>query len=275
MGLLNVQFAVTRDGSVYILEANPRASRTVPFVSKATGVPWAKVAALAMAGHSLESLGVEEVPFESTGGPPGSLRHMSVKACVFPFSKFEGVDTILGPEMKSTGEVMGIHHSFSGAFAKSQFAAGNRLPSGGRAFLSVMDDDKDDLREIAQGLFDLGFELVATSGTATYIKKLGIPVTPVRKVREGSPHIVDLLGQGGIALVNTPEGQGSTLDSRSIRLVANELKVPTYTTIAAAKAAVKALRVLRESELLEVRALQDYYPIKVRQELAVKQEVAA
>jgi len=252
VGLLNVQFAIAHGETPYVLEANPRASRTVPFVSKATGIPWAKVAARVMAGKTFKQMGVTEAP---------ELPYVSVKACVFPFSKFHGVDVVLGPEMKSTGEVMGIHPTFSGAFAKSQFGASVTLPQEGRAFLSVMDYDKPELVEIAERLRTLGFSLVATSGTASFLKERGFEVESVRKVKEGSPHIVDKIGSGEISLViNTPEqGSGTLLDSRSIRLVANEMKIPTYTTVAAASAAVKAIESLKNQDVLQVRAIQDYH----------------
>jgi carbamoyl-phosphate synthase large subunit len=251
VGLMNVQFAVSREGEVYILEVNPRASRTVPFVSKATGIPWAKVAARVMAGKTLKELGIKEPP---------RTDYVSVKACVFPFSKFQGVDTILGPEMKSTGEVMGLHRTFPGAFAKAQYASNTTLPRSGKAFLSVCENDKPESLALARKLVALGFTLVATGGTAKFLGAAGIPVETVRKVREGSPHIVDAIGRGEISLViNTPEGSGPFLDSRSIRLVANELKVPTFTTISAASAAVEAIEIVQNGGLLEVRALQDYH----------------
>jgi carbamoyl-phosphate synthase large subunit len=250
VGLMNIQFAVPSSGEVYILEVNPRASRTVPFVSKATGIPWAKVASRVMAGKKLSELGVHEVvPKE----------YVSVKASVFPFSKFPGVDTILGPEMKSTGEVMGIHASFAGAFAKSQFASNIALPRRGKVFLSVKDQDKESLPYIAQRLSALGFELLATSGTAQFLRDFKIDVRTVKKVREGSPHIVDELGAGGISLViNTPEGWMPVMDSKSIRLVANELRIPTYTTMAAARAVSEAVELVQNGEYKTVRALQDY-----------------
>ncbi|MEY4632165.1 MAG: hypothetical protein RIQ81_2285 [Pseudomonadota bacterium] len=254
VGLMNIQFAVPKSGKVFILEANPRASRTVPFVSKATGVQWAKVASRVMAGTSLAVLGAREV------APEG---YVSVKASVFPFSKFAGVDTVLGPEMKSTGEVMGIQKSFGGAFAKSQFASSIFLPEGGTAFLSIKDGDKHQLPEVARRLVRLGFTLVATDGTANFLREQGIDVRRVNKVREGSPHIVDALGLGEIDLViNTPEGRKPVMDSKSIRLVANELRVPTYTTIAAARAAVEAVELVQNRQFLTVQALQDYlrYP---------------
>jgi carbamoyl-phosphate synthase large subunit len=250
VGLMNIQFAVPKSGEVFILEVNPRASRTVPFVSKATGIPWAKVASRVMAGSTLKSIGVKEV------FPDG---YVSVKASVFPFSKFAGVDTILGPEMKSTGEVMGIDTSFAAAFAKSQFAANITLPDSGTVFLSVKDGDKEQLPEVAERLIRLGFKLVATDGTASFLSGLGIAVKRINKVREGSPHIVDALGAGEIALViNTPEGWQPVMDSKSIRLVANEMRVPTYTTIAAAQAAAEALELVKDKRFLVVKALQGY-----------------
>jgi carbamoyl-phosphate synthase large subunit len=250
VGLMNIQFAVPRSGDVFILEVNPRASRTVPFVSKATGVPWAKVASRVMAGATLQTIGVKEFV------PQG---YVSVKASVFPFSKFAGVDTILGPEMKSTGEVMGIHSSFAGAFAKSQFASNIALPGKGVVFLSVKDGDKEQLPEVAKRLERLGFTLMATDGTANFLRDLGLRVQRVNKVREGSPHVVDALGAGEISLViNTPEGWQPVMDSKSIRLVANELRVPTYTTIAAASAVAEALELVQNKKFLSVQALQDY-----------------
>lgn len=250
VGLMNIQFAVPKSGDVYILEVNPRASRTVPFVSKATGVAWAKVASRVMAGKKLAAMGVKEVV------PQG---YVSVKASVFPFSKFPGVDTILGPEMKSTGEVMGMHRSFAGAFAKSQFASNIPLPRAGAVFLSVKDQDKEELPPIARRLAALGFELLATGGTAQFLRDQGLHVRTVKKVREGSPHIVDELGAGGVSLViNTPEGWMPVMDSKSIRLVANELRVPTYTTMAAARAVSEAVGLVQSGDFLNVKALQDY-----------------
>jgi carbamoyl-phosphate synthase large subunit len=250
VGLMNIQFAVTQAGDIYILEVNPRASRTVPFVSKATGIPWAKVASRVMAGKKLKELGVREVV------PVG---YVSVKASVFPFSKFPGVDTILGPEMKSTGEVMGIHPNFGGAFAKSQFASNTILPSEGKIFLSIRDRDKESLPAMVKKLEALGFEVVATKGSASYLKDQGLKVEVVNKVREGSPHIVDMLGRGEIVMViNTPEGWAPVMDSKSIRIVANEMRIPTYTTIAAGRAVTEALEMVKNKKFLTVRALQDY-----------------
>ncbi len=262
VGLMNIQFAVTQAGEIYILEVNPRASRTVPFVSKATGIPWAKVASRVMAGKTLKEIGVKEVE------PVG---YVSVKASVFPFSKFPGVDTILGPEMKSTGEVMGIHANFGGAFAKSQFASNITLPSTGKVFLSIRDRDKDLLPMMVKRLSGLGFSVVATKGSAQYLKEHGIEVEVVNKVREGSPHIVDMLGRGEIVMViNTPEGWQPVMDSKSIRIVANELRIPTYTTIAAGRAVSEALEMVKDRSYLSVRALQDYLaPRAVDQELRV------
>ncbi len=261
-GLMNVQFAVTPDGVVYVLEVNPRASRTVPFVSKATGIPWAKVAARIMAGKRLSDIGI------GSSMPPvwERLEFVSMKACVFPFRKFEGVDTVLGPEMKSTGEVMGIDDSFGGSFARAQRAAGIRLPQAGKVFVSVADSDKSELLEVVRQLGNAGFSFVATSGTAAHLSRHGFSAECINKVREGSPHIVDALGQGEIAMViNTPEAPGTHLDSRSIRLVANELDVPTYTTIAAARAAAMAICMTKRDKdrphegVYRVKALQDYH----------------
>lgn len=251
IGLMNIQFAVLRDQEIYILEVNPRASRTVPFVSKAQGIPWAKIAARVMAGRTLKELGVAE---------SAPLDFFAVKASVFPFSRFPGVDTILGPEMKSTGEVMGIHDQFAGAFAKSQYAAGVELGPCQAAFLSVSEHDKELMIPLVKNLEKLGISLIATRGTAACLRQHGFAVEDINKVREGSPHVVDYLGLGKIQLViNTPEGSQTLLDSRSIRLVANELKVPTYTTIAAAEAATRAMEIIREGSVLEVKALQDYH----------------
>jgi len=248
VGLINVQYAIF-DGEVYILEVNPRASRTIPFVSKAIGVPLAKLAARVMAGKKLAETGFvcEIVP-----------RHVSVKESVFPFVRFPGVDTILGPEMKSTGEVMGIDASFPMAFAKAELAAATDLPLAGTAFVSVRDADKSGLAPIARGLSAMGFALVATSGTAEVIRRLNIECAKVNKVAEGSPHVVDLMREGKIAMViNTPDAVG-TEDSFSIRRTALELRLPFFTTLAGAEAAVEAIAALKERSP-DVRALQDYH----------------
>src|SRR5271156_7113703 len=248
VGLMNVQFAV-KGGEVYILEVNPRASRTVPFVSKATGRPLAKIAAKLMVGRTLEELGVKDVALPT---------HVAVKESVFPFGKFPGVDTILGPEMKSTGEVMGIDTSFAMAFAKAELAASSNLPDAGLVFISVRDEDKVQLEAIARGLVAMGFALIATEGTSHYIQKLGLECERVNKVLDGSPHVVDAMRQGRIAMViNTPDASG-TKDSFSIRRTALELRLPYFTTMAGAKAAVEGIFALKH-ETFEVRALQDYH----------------
>jgi len=248
VGLMNVQYAI-QNGTVYVLEVNPRASRTVPYVSKATGVPLAKVAARCMAGRSLDAQAIRgEVV------PP----YVSVKEAVFPFIKFPGVDTILGPEMKSTGEVMGVGDSFAEAFVKSQLAAGVRLPRRGRAFLSVRDADKPGVIEIARGLHGLGFALVATRGTAAAIAAAGLPVAAVNKVAEGRPHVVDMIKNGEIDLiVNTVDEKRTAIaDSRSIRTTAVQGRITYFTTLAGARAACAGLPAM---ESLTPRALQDLH----------------
>jgi carbamoyl-phosphate synthase large subunit len=238
IGLMNVQFAIQGE-TVYVLEVNPRASRTVPFVSKATGRPLAKIAARCMVGQTLASQGVRTEII-----PP----YYSVKEAVFPFIKFPGVDTILGPEMKSTGEVMGVGETFAEAFVKSQIGAGVRLPQNGKAFLSVRNADKDKLIEIGRILHELGFHLVATRGTAAALSAAGIPVQIVNKVYEGQPHIVDILKNGEIALVvNTVEEKRKAIqDSQSIRRSALQARAATYTTIPGAKAAAVGMRGMKE-----------------------------
>ena len=250
-GLMNVQFAVQK-GDVYVLEVNPRASRTVPFVSKATGLQLAKIAARVMAGQTLAAQGVttEVVP-----------HYFSVKEAVFPFVKFPGVDTILGPEMKSTGEVMGVGVTFGEAFVKSQMAASVNLPTSGTVFLSVKNQDKPKAVEVARGLHTLGFKIVATRGTAAAIKDAGIPVAVVNKVAEGRPHIVDMLKNGEVSLViNTVEERRNAItDSRAIRTQALAARVTYYTTIAGAWAAVEGMQYLREGLGIKVYALQDLH----------------
>jgi carbamoyl-phosphate synthase large subunit len=233
VGLMNVQFAVKEENGkdvVYVLEVNPRASRTVPFVSKATGRPLAKIAARCMAGQSLASQGIKGEAI-----PP----YFSVKEAVFPFNKFPGVDTILGPEMKSTGEVMGVGYTFAEAFEKSQLAASTRLPLEGTVFLSVKNTDKAKVGEVAQILHSAGFKLVATKGTASAISAVNVPVETVKKVQEGRPNIVDQIKDNQIALViNTvEEKRGAIADSSYIRRAAQAARLPIYTTIAGAKAA--------------------------------------
>ena len=247
IGLMNTQFAIF-GGDVYVLEVNPRASRTVPFVSKATGVPLAKIAAKVMTGRTLAELGMVEV----------EPRHVSVKEVVFPFVKFEGVDTILGPEMRSTGEVMGIDNDFARAFMKAMLASGTRLPTSGAAFLSVRDADKPALVEIARRLVNLGFSIVATHGTASVLRKAGIEVRGINKVLEGRPHIVDAIDNREIQLViNTTEGAQAILDSQSLRRSALMTGVAYQTTLRGAKAALEAIAVAKRGDL-RVAPLQSY-----------------
>ena len=249
IGLVNAQFAV-KDETVYVLEVNPRASRTVPYLSKATGVPLAKIAARVMVGKTLSDLGLVD-DLEVAG--------VFVKAPVFPFVRFPGVDTILGPEMKSTGEVMGGAATFGAAYAKAQLAAGNRLPREGTAFISVNDEDKASAVPIARDLAGIGFSLLATHGTAAYLRAHGLEVELVFKVNEGRPHIADRLLNRDIDLViNTPLGRESFFDDRTLRRIATVLCVPCVTTLTGAAATVSAIRALRE-ETLDVRPLQDYY----------------
>ncbi|MDE2410532.1 MAG: carbamoyl-phosphate synthase large subunit, partial [Sphingomonadales bacterium] len=247
-GLMNIQFAV-KDGDVYLIEVNPRASRTVPFVAKAIGQPVAKIAARVMAGEKLSTF----PPFKRT------FDYMAVKEAVFPFARFPGVDPVLSPEMKSTGEVMGIDRDFATAFAKSQLGAGTRLPQGGVVFVSVKDSDKPVVLPAVKKLVELGFTIIATGGTQRYLAEAGVPVELVNKVAEGRPHIVDKIIDGDVALIfNTTEGWQSLKDSQSIRGSALTGKVPYFTTAAASVAAVEAIAALRGAQL-EVRSLQDYY----------------
>jgi carbamoyl-phosphate synthase large subunit len=249
VGLMNVQYAV-KDRVVYVLEVNPRASRTVPFVSKAIGVPLAKIAARCMVGQSLRDQGFtgEIVP-----------DHVSVKEAVFPFLKFPGVDTVLGPEMKSTGEVMGIDATFGAAFAKAQSAAGTFLPAAGSVFLSVPPQHYEAVVPIGQRLGRLGFRLFATVGTGARLRAAGLEVTILNKVQQGPPHVVDALRRGEVALVvNTPAGAESYRDSFPIRRTALECRVPYFTTIAAAVAAVEGIETITRGPVL-VRSLQEHY----------------
>ena len=248
-GLMNVQFAVPRDGrGIFILEVNPRASRTVPFVSKVTGVPLAKIAARIAVGRTLKEMGIVEV----------TPKHVAVKEAVFPFAKFAGVDTLLGPEMRSTGEVMGIDRTFAAAFGKSQLGAGTRLPTSGRVFLSLQDSDKAGAVAVAKTLCDMGFEILATTGTHAHLARAGVSVTRVNKVREGRPHCVDRMLDGDVHLVmNTTAGAQAIKDSFELRRTALVRGIPYYTTLSAAKAAVGAITELRSGRL-EVRSLQEY-----------------
>jgi len=273
IGLMNVQFAVKMEERgvrseergnedslepnssllapiVYVIEVNPRASRTVPFVAKATGMPVAKIAAKVMAGVSLAEQGYTEDPVPT---------HVSVKESVFPFIKFVGVDIVLGPEMRSTGEVMGISPEFSLAFAKSQLAAGTVLPREGNVFVSVAERGKGQIVDLAGRLHKLGFTLLATEGTAAVLEAGGIPTKPVKKIREGHPNLIDFLTDGEVALVmNTPIGKGARTDEGTIRAAAVQAGVPCLTTIEAATAAVMAMEALDAGEM-QVQALQDRF----------------
>ncbi|HMK91223.1 MAG TPA: carbamoyl-phosphate synthase large subunit [Methylocystis sp.] len=248
VGLMNVQFAL-KDGEIYVLEVNPRASRTVPFVAKVVGKPIAKIAARVMAGEPLSAFDL----------PGADLKHIGVKESVFPFARFPGVDTVLGPEMRSTGEVMGLDTSFAAAFAKSQLGAGARAPKGGVVFVSVRDADKERVVAPIRLLMELGFTAQGTGGTARFLTSRGIPTQKINKVSEGRPHIVDAIKNGSIQLVfNTTEGAQALADSRSLRQAALLHKVPYYTTLAGAVAAAEGVKAYMSGSL-EVRALQDYF----------------
>jgi carbamoyl-phosphate synthase large subunit len=249
VGLMNIQFAV-KDDLVYILEVNPRASRTVPFVSKATGIPWAKIAAQVMVGKKLQELGItREV----------SIRHFAVKEAVFPFNRFPGVDPILGPEMKSTGEVMGIDEEFGKAFIKSQLAAGQQLPKEGAILISVNDRDKKSIIGIAKQMEMLGFKLLGTHGTARYLKKNGVESETVLKLGEGRPNILDLIKNSSINLViNTPSGWESAQDQITIRRSAIQYGIPYITTVPGAAAAVRGIESLKKGEIT-VKTIQEYH----------------
>jgi carbamoyl-phosphate synthase large subunit len=253
-GLMNAQYAI-KDGAIYVLEVNPRASRTVPFVAKVTGIPIAKIAARIMAGEKLASFGLKPQNFEFA-----TARHIGVKEAVFPFARFgEKVDTVLGPEMKSTGEVMGIDRDYSVAFAKSQLGGGTRLPKEGTVFVSVRDADKPRILETVRLLAGLGFRVLATSGTQRYLSAAGVPAIKINKVAEGRPHIVDAIKNGDVHLVfNTTEGATALADSRSLRRAALLHKVPYYTTLSGAVAAAQGIKAYLGGDL-EVCALQNYF----------------
>ncbi len=255
---MNIQFAVKKEDGrpvVYVLEVNPRASRTVPFVSKATGMPLAKAAAKVMVGVSLAEQGYHREPIPS---------HVSVKEAVFPFVKFAGVDIVLGPEMKSTGEVMGISERFSIAFAKSQLAAGTVLPASGKIFISVADRAKEHMVGLARRLEKMGFELLATRGTAERLEAAGIRVQRLKKLPQGHPNVLDYMVDGDLRLVmNTPSGKGARTDEGRIRAAAVSHGIPCITTIQAADAAVLAMEALRQEELT-VQAVQDRFPKQPR-----------
>jgi carbamoyl-phosphate synthase large subunit len=248
VGLMNVQYAV-KDGEVYVLEVNPRASRTVPFVAKATGQPIAKFAARLMAGESLKSLHIKKA----------KGKHVAVKEAVFPFARFPGVDVILGPEMRSTGEVMGLDADFGRAFAKSQLGAGSKVPVDGVVFVSVKDSDKAAMVKPVKRLVELGFKVVATGGTADHLRRHGIEAQRVNKVLEGRPHIVDLMKDGKVQLVfNTVDGSAALTDSFTLRRTALMHKIAYYTTVAGAKASVEGIAALSEGAL-DVAPLQSYF----------------
>jgi carbamoyl-phosphate synthase large subunit len=253
IGLMNIQFAVKQENgrpNVYVLEVNPRASRTVPFVAKATGVPVAKIAAKVMAGMTLAELDVTSEPIPA---------HVSIKESVFPFRKFVGVDIVLGPEMRSTGEVMGVSERFSIAFAKAQLASGVVLPESGNIFISVTARHKDQIGDLARQLIALGFTLLATSGTAKCLEQDGIAVQRVKKIAEGHPNLIDHLKNEEVALIiNTPSGKGARTDEGRIRAAAVQHGVPCITTLQAAVAAVKAMEALREEEM-NVESLQERF----------------
>jgi carbamoyl-phosphate synthase large subunit len=249
VGLMNVQYAI-KDNDIFVLEVNPRASRTVPFVAKATGVAVAKIGARVMAGARLADFQLDDQAVKP---------HVAVKEAVFPFNRFPDVDTILGPEMKSTGEVMGLDSSFERAFAKSQLGAGVRLPESGQVFLSVRDPDKAAAVGVARRLIEMGFSILATRGTATRLREAGLAVTSVNKVLEGRPHCVDAIRSGEVQLViNTAAGAQSVADSFDIRRSALTHGIPHYTTIAGARAAAHAIAALK-SGALEVAPLQAYF----------------
>jgi carbamoyl-phosphate synthase large subunit len=273
IGLMNIQFAIprangnnkgmgTEGAKIYVLEVNPRASRTVPFVSKATGVPLAKIAARLMIGRKLREFlpeNVERAADLDTG------RCYYVKSPVFPWSKFPGVDTVLGPEMKSTGEVMGAADNFGEAFAKAQISAGQRLPTEGTVFVSVTDHDKPQVAEVARRFVDMGFKLVATHGTADVLEQAGLATERVFKVKEGRPHVVDLIkGERIRLIINTPHGPDPYFDEKAIRRAAVTAHIPTITTLSAARAAAEGIAALQRGET-QVHALQHLHAERLAQ----------
>jgi carbamoyl-phosphate synthase large subunit len=251
VGLMNVQYAI-KDGEIYVLEVNPRASRTVPFVAKVVGTPVAKIAARIMAGEKLADFNLKKK----------KLGHVGVKESVFPFARFPGVDTVLGPEMRSTGEVMGIDRSFEVAFAKSQIGGGTRVPRKGTVFVSVRESDKKRIADAVRLLHSLGFKVMATSGTQRFLTEKGVPAEKVNKVLEGRPHIVDAITNGEVDIVfNTTEGAKALADSFSIRRSALLYHIPYYTTVAGALAVTEAIKALRAGNLT-VAPLQSYAGLK-------------
>jgi carbamoyl-phosphate synthase large subunit len=259
---MNVQFAI-KDDIVYVLEVNPRASRTVPYASKAVGVPLARLATQVMTGHTLAELGMIEEP---------RVDGFFVKEAVLPFKKLHGSDAMLGPEMHSTGEVMGHASNFGHAFAKSQLAAGAGLPLEGNALISVNDFDKGAALKIARDLYRMGFGLYATPGTAKYLRNVGLPVQTIAKVSQGMPHVVSLIREGKVQLIiNTPRGRCSHFDGMQIRRAAVAMDVPLLTTLSAAAAAVAGIHALRAKEL-RYRSLQDHAARQMRRHNGKKYE---
>jgi carbamoyl-phosphate synthase large subunit len=250
IGLINIQYGVA-GGELYVIEANPRASRTVPFVSKAIGAPLAKIACRLMLGERLSD---QELP-QANGD------HVSVKEAVLPFARFAGADTVLGPEMKSTGEVMGVAADFPTAFGKAQAAAGVSLPLEGTVFITVTDTDKPAATQLAARFCDLGFRIVATAGTAQAISAMGVPVTQINKIGDGSPHVVDWIRNGEVDMViNTPTGSGARADGYEIRSAAVRQGIPCVTTMTGASAAARAISAQRESDA-EVQSLQEIHQL--------------
>ena len=248
IGCINIQFAI-KENKVYILEVNPRASRTIPFISKSLGIPIAKIATKVMTGKKLNSLNIQKFNF----------KHVSVKESVFPFDRFPSDDIVLGPEMKSTGEVMGIDNNFPIAFLKSQIAAGNNLPTKGNVFISVKDEDKENIILMSQMLIKLGFKLIGTKGTSSFLKKFCIDIEPINKVIEGHPHILDIIEKKKIHLIiNTTQNPDSLKDSLSIRRSAIKYKIPYVTTISAAKLAISSINVMKKNQF-KIKSLQEYY----------------
>jgi carbamoyl-phosphate synthase large subunit len=251
IGLMNVQFAIHGEEGLHVIEANPRASRTVPFVSKAIGLPLAKLACRVMLGERIADL---DLPEDTRNG------HVCVKEVVLPFDRFAGADALLGPEMRSTGEVMGIARDFPTAFAKAQAAAGARLPETGTVFLTVADHDKPAATGIATTLHDLGFEIIATHGTAQALVRMGIPAKPINKIGEGSPHVVDWIERGEVDLViNTPIGTGARTDGYEIRSAAIARGIPCITTMSGGIAAARAIAAARRRGEPEVHSLQEIH----------------
>ena len=247
-GLINIQFAI-QNNDIYIIEANPRASRTVPFVAKATGIPIAKIAALIMLGKKISDFKLQKNQF----------KHIAVKESVFPFSKFDGSDIILGPEMKSTGEAMGMDYNFGKAFAKSQLSANINLPLKGNLFVSVKDADKHFVYDHVKNLKNLGFKISATKGTASFLKKKNIDCVSIKKVKEGKPDIVNFINEKKVSLIfNTTEGTQAIKDSFTLRRSAIYNRIPYYTTMAGAKAVVEAIKELSKKNL-KISSLQKYF----------------